>query len=581
MTLPLLSPDELKRLTPEELKVYQHQLGFELAKKSPLDCAEWISPETVRTPHLEYINERIVALFEYRLYHHRGPGPNARWYYKAEAEGEAVEVDSPHDLPEQMYEYWGEHPEDPTDRVVFNLGIAVPPRHGKSWIVTEHLPLWVWMRFPELHIGFGTYSDDFAQKWGKKLRARLTENSDKLGWTLPGGDRHDSQHLHFKEIGGEMFLVGTGGSMTGRGWQVGLIDDPFKDAGEAMSEAIRGWKSDWYESVFDTRRTYHPSFPIAVHIMMFTRWHENDIAGRFIYDDKKNVRKSWHMIRLPAIAQQDDPLGRKPGEALWPRVITAKELEKRQDRDPLWFGAMYQGWPTMGDKGMFGKWKTYEAQDGILTWWEDGASRSVAENECVRFATVDTAYTKNTWSDYSVFAVWDYHRGEQRGFLRHVDRVRVESTELADWLRSNDRRWSPAFIGVEDVASGKALLQEIRGAADLTLRYLTPGRDKVARALGYAQAAQNGTYLLPKEGGWVHDYREEHSLFPDAGKHDDMVDTGSYAHEVMKNISRVSAADRNIVNTSPEGKVARHMEKLDRQAKRKNRRSPLRGRIGM
>lgn len=580
-----LSPEEIALLSADELELYKHFLAYEQAKVSPLDTAEWLSPETIRTPHLDYINDRIVALFEYRLYHHRGPGPAANWFYKRSEDDEPTQVDTPFDLPDDVYEYWGEHPDDPTDRVVFNLGIAVPPRHGKSWIVTEHLPIWLWLRWPDMHIGFGTYSDDFAAKWGKKLRTRLNENAARLKLHLPGKDRQDSQHLYFKETKGEMFLVGTGGSMTGRGWQAGLIDDPIKDAAEASSAATRESKADWYESTFDTRRTYATFFPIAVHIMMFTRWHEDDPAGRFIYDDKKQVRPTWHMIRLPALAMEDDPLGRAPGEALWPRVVTASELLRRQERDPLWFGAMYQGWPTMGDKGMFGKWASYDLVDGMYTYVEDGVSYAVPENECVRFAVMDTAYTKNTWSDYTVFSVWDYHRDSQRGFVRHVERERVESVALADFLRTLWRKWEPSFVGIEDVTSGKQLIQELRAQTEIVYRPLQPDRDKVARALGYAQAARLGLYKLPTSGGWVAEYREEHSLFPDAGKHDDMVDTGAYAHWVIQRLPKLTQDDsRYIVDTTAEGRVKRYQEKLDRQAtaKSKSRRgSRMRGRLGM
>ena len=584
------TPEELALLSPDELKLYSHQLNYELAKSSPLDLTCWLSPITQRTRHLEYLNDRIVALIEYRLYHKAGPGPKADWFYITRASEDHIPVESPYEIPfegedeDEVLEYWGQHPDDPDDRVCFNLGIAIPPRHGKSWLVTDHLPLWIWARFPDMHIGFATYSDDFSMKWGKRLRTRILESQDKLGLTLPGGDRHDSQHLYFKETNGEMFLVGTGGSMTGRGWGVGLIDDPFKDAADAASPATRQTKGEWYEGVFSTRGTPTPFFPIPVQIMTFTRWHEDDLAGRFVYDDQKKVRPEWHMVRIPALAMKDDPLGRVEGAALWPKIYTAKALLKRQERDPLYFGAMYQGWPTMGDKGMFGRWSTYDLVDGIYSWKEDDNVKRVHESECVRFAVVDTAFTTSTWSDYSVFAVWDFDRRTQRGFLRHIDRVRVESPSLAEWLRGNARRWNPTFIGVEDIASGKQLLQELRSQADLVLRPLKPGTDKVSRALGYAQACANGTYLLPTHGAWVADYQEEHSLFPDSGTHDDMVDTGAYAHHVMTKLPmHKDTSDRYIVDNTAEGRVKAMQERMDRQAMRKNQspaRKAMSGRLG-
>lgn len=576
----LLTPDELALLTPEEFKLYEHQLEYEIARRSPLDVACWISPETVRTPHLEYINERIVALVENRLYH-SGPGPSAHWFYRNEPEGKPLPALGPHHIPDDAVDFWGEHPVT-KELVVYKLGIAVPPRHGKSWIVTEHLPLWYWMRYPDADVAFATYSDTFAVSWGKKMRQRLQDSIDKLGLSLKNGDRHAADHLYFEETRANMFLVGTGGSLTGKGWQLGIIDDPFKDASEALSEATRQNKAEWYESTFDTRATRLGHGHLPVQIMMFTRWHEDDLAGRYIYDDKRKVRKDWHMIRLPALAEEDDPLGRSPGEALWPAVITKKELETRRDRDPLWFSALYQGRPTMGDQGLFPRWHTYTSDAGVYTWEDHDGLHKVQTADCFRFATVDTAYTTNTWSDYSVYAVWDFNRTMQRLFLVDVVRERVKSPDLREWLELLTRKYDPGYVGVEDVGSGKSLLQEMQRWSKIPLRFLKPDRDKVTRALAYGQAASNGLILIPSRGSWVSAWVEEHNTFPN-GTHDDMVDAGAYGWNICKDLPRIEAENRYAsYDGSMEGRIKRHQEKLDKKAKRKNtgRRSPLSGTLG-
>lgn len=576
----LFTPEELSLLSPREAELYQHQLEYEIAKQSPLDLACWISPETQRTPHLEYINERIVALVEHRLYK-SGPGPDAHWFYRKIEDGPALPALGPAHIPESAVDFWGEHPET-GERVVYKLGIAVPPRHGKSWIVTEHLPLWFWMRHPDADIAFATYSDTFAVSWGRKMRARLLEKAGKLGLNLVNGHRHASDHLYFDETNGNMFLVGTGGSLTGKGWQLGIIDDPFKDASEALSEAQRQNKAEWYESVFDTRATRlgHPGLPVQ--IMMFTRWHEDDLAGRYIYDEKRQVRDDWHMIRLPALAVEGDPLGRAPGEALWPAVLTAQELRKRQERDPLWFAAMFQGNPTMGDQGLFPKWHTYTKDNGVYTWEDHDGLHKIQSADCTRYATVDTAYTTNTWSDYSVYAVWDWHRPSQRLFLVDVDRVRVNSPDLSEWVQTCTKRWNPVYVGVEDVTSGKALLQEMQRTTKIPFRFLKPDRDKVSRALAYGQAASNGLILIPNQGGWVSQWMEEHSSFPN-GTHDDMVDAGAYGWNIAKDMPSIERQSRYAqYDGSMEGRRKRLEEKMDREAVRKNkgRRRGWQGRLG-
>jgi len=576
----LLTPEQLEVATPAELELYQHQLEFEIATQSPLDLACWLSPETERTPHLEYINERIVALVELRLYP-SGPGPKAEWYYVPHNGKRKKLVSSVNQIPDNARRYWGEHPET-GEHVVFELGIAVPPRHGKSWVVTDHLPIWFWTRFPDAKIAFATYSDKFAEHWGRRIKRRILENHKKLGYSFLQGERQSVSELAFSNMKGEMYLVGTGGSLTGKGWNLGIIDDPIKDGAQAISKTERDNIADWYESTFDTRATKlgFPSLPVQ--IMMFTRWHEDDLAGRYIYKDRRTINDDWHMIRLPALAEEGDPLGRDVGEALWPAVMTADELETRKDRNAMWFSALFQGNPTMGDKGMFPRWYFYDSVSGVYSWEDQYGQHRIAADDCIRFATLDTAYTKNTWSDYSVFAVWDYDRATQRLFLVSVMRDRVESPELLTWLETNYRSSGVSFVGIEDVTSGKQLIQEIQRKSNIVFRRLTPDKDKVGRALPYGMAAANGLVLLPKRMHLLQEWLDEHASFDgQTGAHDDMVDAGAYAHFVSTQMPKVEAQGRHIVDMTMEGKFQRLNERLDKQVERKNRqRGRLSGMLG-
>lgn len=572
-----LTPEELKHATPAERKAYAAHLERELARSSPLDLMCWLNPKTVRAPHLEYLNEHIVALVEYRLYA-SGPGPAAHWCYRAEEDGPATPALDIDHIPEDAHEWWGQHPET-AERVIFRLAIAMPPRHGKSFLVSEYLPLWYWLRYPDNHIAFATYSDDFAASWGKKLRDKILEYQPKLGLTLRNGERHSATELSFKETSGEMFLVGTGGALTGKGWQLGIIDDPIKDAAAALSVATRNAIGEWYASTFDTRDTRLPGRGIPVQIMMFTRWHEDDLAGRYVYDDKKRVRPDWYMLRLPALAEEGDPLGREPGEALWPRVKNRQQLLKIKERDPLWFSAQFQGSPTLGDQGMFPRFYTYRDHAGVYVYGKEDARRCMVD-ECVRYATADTAYTTSTWSDYSVFAVWDWHRASQTLFLVDVVRQRVESPELEAWLRQHSARHNVKFVGIEDQTSGKQLIQQIQRRGGLTIRPLKADKDKVSRALPYAQAVALGQVLIPAQAPWASDWLEEHTPFP-YGTHDDMVDSGSYGWRVAADMPHAEVTERHIVDMSLEGKVHRHLARLDAKDKGANRRKPLiSGRLG-
>jgi len=207
----------------------------------------------------------------------------------------------------------------------------------------------------------------------------------------------------------------------------------------------------------------------------------------------------------------------------------------------------------------------------------------VQEKDCFRFATIDTAYTTNTWSDYSVFSVWDFSREHQVLFLRQVVRARVESPELECWLRTNAAAYGCRFVGVEDVTSGKQLIQQVIRSGGVTIRPLKADKDKVSRALPYAQAVGQGKVLLPKGEEWVMPWIEEHSTFP-FGTHDDMVDTGGYAWRVVMDMPHMPNEDRHRVDTTAEGKIRRMHEKMDLEEKtrRKHSRRPslMSGRLG-
>ena len=581
----LLPPELLAHASPQELELYEHQLQYELAKRSPLDLMCWLSPETVRAPHLEYLNEIIVAFVEYRLYK-SGAGPTPIWVYTTDGEDRHI-VPSHDDVPfDKALDFWGENP-DTGERTLLRLAIAMPPRHGKSFLVSEHLPLWYWMRHPDNHIAFVTYSDDFATKtWGKKMRDKLLENEEKLGITLAKGERHGTDHLYFNETGGEMFLVGTGGALTGKGFQLGIIDDPIKDAVDALSQANRNAAGNFYSSVFIKRKTRLPERGLPLEIMMFTRWHEDDLAGRFVYEEDGSIRDDWYMIRIPALAEADDPLGREEGEALWSMVRTRAQLLAEQKEDPMWFAAQFQGTPTFGESGMFPKFHFYKktkSEDVDLYHCDPPndheVMRIIRADDCVRFATLDMAATNNSWSDYSVYSVWDFHRAQQLLILVDFVRERVTVDQHEEWLRNCYRRWADTtFVGIEDKTYGKGLLQQMIRKGGITVRPLKADRDKVARALPYGQAAANGQIYFPQAHPKIHEWTSEHAPFPN-GTHDDMVDTGGYAWAIASTMPHLTRKE-NLGPKNMEEKLERYMAKREKDVKRMSRKGNLYGRLG-
>ncbi len=549
--------------------------------QSPLDLMCWLSPETERADHLEYINNVLVAFIEDRLYRD-GPGPPPVWYYRKKRSSKGTKLASIADLPRKVAEFWGENPEN-GQRVLHRLSITLPPRHGKSFLISEHFPIWYWMRYPDNHIAFVTYSDEFAATWGKKLRNRLLEWGPRLNMTPLNGIRQSSHHMEFLETDGEMFLVGTGGALTGKGFQLGIGDDLIKDAEEALSPAIRKQKINFYTSVYTKRKTRRPQI-IPKEVLMGTRWNEDDPTGHFVYEEDGSVRDDWFEVHMPALALDDDLLGREVGEALWPTMWTEAELLKEQEDDPVWFDSQFQGAPSFGEAGQFPHMYTYDkvASRYLCEQWEEHEPAKVVDSEdCMRFATLDTAYTKNKWSDYTVYSVWDFHRPTQTLFLVDWMRDRVSADEHDAWLLLAHQKWpTVSFVGVENASHGKAMLQQLRATTPMTLRPMEPQGDKFSRALPYSIACAQGLVFFPRRHPRLHVWVQEHKTFLRA-THDDMVDTGAYAWRIVKDMHQIVAAEMYSKDTTMEGKVARKFERMDRDEKMKVRRPQLlQGRMG-
>ena len=526
----ILPPEVVEGMTPAEAKRYKTLLRRELARISPLDMAEQFDPDCSRWAHVELLNDHLVALTEYRLYRD-GPGPPPVWRYRLEHGGELLTADHIGNIPWHLVpvEYWGHHPDNPAWLVVYRLAIAMPPRHGKSYLVSEWFPLWYWFRHPNRDIGLATYSDDFASsEWGTKLKDKLLEFGPDLGLTLRNGTRAATDHLRLEGTGvGRCRLVGAGGPTTGTGWVLGILDDPFKNDQDAMSPATRQQKDNWYHSTWTSRKTSTGKGYIPIEVMMFTRWHEDDLAGRNVYTDDGGINPDWCMLHLPALALEDDPLGREPGEELCAAIKTRAELEKLQVESPTWFAALYQGMPSLNESGTFAQFQTYR----VATVGDEvqyvHAFGSTPVDECVRFQTVDLAATTQTYSDWSVVSTWDWHRVQQRLFLVHVVRERVESDTHATWLALNyDQK--AVFMGIESRTFGLTALQAFRRSGGVPVKELKADSDKISRAIRAADMSRAGQILIPIAAPWRALWEAEHAGFPYA-KHDDQVDNTAYA----------------------------------------------------
>lgn len=248
------------------------------------------------------------------------------------------------------------------------LIVEAPPRHGKSEFISKYLPAWYLSIYPENRVALCSYEHNFARSWGRKAKAIFSDNSHLLGVSISREQyaTSDWETSH----GGGMMTAGVGGPLTGRGANLLIIDDYLKNSEQAFSEAIRENQWDWWQSTASTRLE-----PGGIAIIIATRWHKDDLIGRLLKqheDGEIEVRR----IRLPAVAEHNDALGREPGEPLWPDRFPVEALEaKRKSMDLYWWLAMYQQRPAQHDKS---EWP--ESYFGEAIWsdyWPDRFEWSV------------------------------------------------------------------------------------------------------------------------------------------------------------------------------------------------------------
>lgn len=216
------------------------------------------------------------------------------------------------------------------------LVIEMPPRHGKSELVSKWLPPWYLSRWPNRRVILSSYEHQFARTWGRKGRDIIEEHGGRFGVFVK--EDNSAANDWGTTQGGGMLTAGAGGPMTGRGADLMIIDDPLKNAEEASSEVVRDGLWDWYQSTVSTRLE-----PGGKTVIIATRWHEDDLSGRIIRNAEDRDGQKVTVLTARALAEDDDILGRKPGEALWPERYDAEWLErKRNSMDTHWWLALYQ-----------------------------------------------------------------------------------------------------------------------------------------------------------------------------------------------------------------------------------------------
>ena len=251
------------------------------------------------------------------------------------------------------------------------LLLSIPPRHGKSELGSHWFPLWALELHPDWNVILTSHTDELATHWGRQVRNTITDHADSLRVRLRG----DSAAAHRWDTtqGGGMYTAGVGGGITGRGANLLICDDPIKDWEQAQSPTYLERLWDWWTTTAYTRLE-----PNGAALVIHTRWCEKDLIGRLL-EEMSAGGEQWDSICLPALAEEADPLGRSPGEPLWPERYGTERLNELAGvldaQSKSRFAGIFQQNPATAEDRLF-------APEFIKACWDGATGFRPAQYRC-------------------------------------------------------------------------------------------------------------------------------------------------------------------------------------------------------
>lgn len=441
------------------------------------------------------------------------------------------------------------------------LKVSMPPRMGKSTLSSIHTPVWLLRTHPDWNLGLVSHDPGLAVNWGRQVRDFMVNNETKFGVSLKR-DAGAAAEWETTASGG-IVSRSVGQSITGRGFKVLLVDDAVKDFADAHSEAKRTALWNWWQANAYTRL----EGPFLV-IFIGTRWHEDDLLGRVASREYEQDPDEWEIIEFPAIAEQDDVLGRKPGEPLLSPLADETPVQalerwakiKKAVGSYAW-AALYQQTPSPAQGAIFNTdwWRYWTTVPALADKDQDANSRIVLLNpeEDLKAArwldSWDMAFKKTDQSDYVVGQRWAqkgarkylmYQERARRTFTETLARMKVWCDHSSNEIPFNDKVHERL---VEDKANGTAVIDSLKEKIAGIIP-INPTESKEARARAVTPDVEAGNVFipLPAESGneWVVDYVSEHRDFP-SGAHDDQVDGTSQALSRMRTPQKSSVQSPN------------------------------------
>lgn len=404
--------------------------------------------------------------------------------------------------------------EEKTGNAYDILVIETPPQHGKSMTITETFPSWYLGKYPKNRVIVASYNEDFAEKFCRRNKDKIKLFGANL-FKIRVGDINRSTEFELDNGSGRMLSRGLMSGITGNPADLIVIDDPVKNMQEADSPTYRNrvWQ-EWQASIKSRLAAG------AKIIVIMTPWHEDDLAARLL-NTEKNVR----LIRLPVEAQENDPLGREPGDALCPELGKdnhwLKDFKESYINDPTQGGgprawaALYMCSPRIEAGNLIHRdwWKLYDPDETKLFGTE--------------VISVDAAFKDAEDNDFVSIQVWGKLRNDY--YLRYCLNKHLNFPDTVAAIRTVSQLYPRArTVLVEDKANGSAIIQTLQ--RQMYVVPVNPIGGKVSRVNAVSAAIESGHVFLPmiEKAPWVNDFVDQFSAFP-SGAHDDMVDAASQA----------------------------------------------------
>lgn len=393
------------------------------------------------------------------------------------------------------------------------LIINMPPRHTKSEFASYLLPAWFLGKYPNKKIIQCSNTAELAVGFGRKVRNLV--GSDVYSTVFPNVALQSDSKAAGRwatNHGGDYFAIGVGGTVTGKGADLLIIDDPHSEQEAAIASTnpeIYDKVYEWYSS--GPRQRLQPGGSIVV---VMTRWAKRDLTGRIVQSWIDKDGEEWEIIDFPAILPS--------GKPLWPEFWSLKELEALKLELPLskW-NAQYQQQPT--------------SEEGAIVkreWWQVWEGERPPPCEFI-IQSWDTAFTKNERSDYSACTTWgvfykDEDKNDTHIILLDALKERLEFPELKQRAMEMYNEWEPDACIVEAKASGAPLVFELRKMG-IPVQEFTPtrGNDKITRVNSVSDLFASGKVWAPRKR-WAEEVIEEMAAFPNSD-HDDLVDSATQA----------------------------------------------------